>query len=145
MSAHSAQNHLQVCSQTFPTLSQGIIRKIAYESSNISSSDSRGCNFQLREGRCFTLPPARRMDANKPVGYLVRVGTECSHIIFLQAADGILNSQINADLMCVIKHQTGHCSTSANELLQLRGTSSLSGAHHYREHSLALYPILATA
>ncbi len=65
------------------------------------------------------------MDAGKPVGYSVRVGTECSHIIFLQAANGILNSQINSDLTCMIKHQTGHCSTSANELLQLRQTSSL--------------------
>ena len=61
----------------------------------------------------------------KPVGYSVRVGTECSHIIFLQAANGILNLQINTDLMCMIKHQTGHCSTTGNELLQLRGTSPL--------------------
>ena len=62
---------------------------------------------------------------DKSVKTLIRVGTECSHINWLQDAYGILILYINADLMCMIKHQTGHCSMSANKLLQLRGTSSL--------------------
>ena len=69
------------------------------------------------------------MDANKPVGCLRPVRNGCIGIICLQITYGISNSHIGAGSTCIIKHQSGHCSTPVNELPHLH-----SECGHWEEH-----------
>ena len=65
------------------------------------------------------------MVADKPVGYSLPAVRKWPDIFCWQAGYGISNLQVNANIMCMIKHKTGHCSAPANELLQLHRTSML--------------------
>ena len=82
-------------------------------------------NFKLREGRCSTLPPARRMDEDKPVGRLRCVRPGCFDVTCLHLAYGILSLRISAVMMCIIKHKTWHWPTPAYKLLHLHKISAL--------------------
>ena len=74
----------------------------------MKNSGHRGSTFELGEGCCFTLPPAGRINEDK-----LLEGTS----VYVMS-----DPHINAVIMCMIKHQTWHWSTPANELLHLRKT-----------------------